>query len=87
MDPYVREREVVREPVVERDPVVVTHQTHERRRGSGGLVAAIIGIALVLLLGWVALNALGVLGEASEEGVEVNVPEVNAPDVDVDVDQ
>jgi len=24
MDPYVREREVVREPVIERDPVVIT---------------------------------------------------------------
>ena len=54
----------------------------DRRRGGGGVLGAIVAIALVLLLGWFLLNVLGVLGDAAEEGAEINVPE----DVNVDVD-
>ena len=73
MDPYVREREVVHEPV-ERDRVIVTD---DRPRGVGGLVATIVGVVVVLLVAWFLLNALGILGDAAEDGVEVNVPDAS----------
>ena len=78
----MREREVVREPVVERE--IIIDETPDRGyiaddrppRGGGGAVAAIIGILLVLLLGWFLINALGALDDA-----EVNV---DAPPVEVE---
>ena len=68
-----REREIVREPV-HREVIV---DERPSRGGGGGIVAAIIGVVLVLLIGWFLLNALGILGEATEDGVNVDVPEVN----------
>jgi hypothetical protein len=80
----MREREIVREPVAERE--IIIDETPSREyiaddrppRGGGGAVAAIIGILLVLLLGWFLVNALGAL-----EDPEVNV---DAPPVEVEGD-
>ena len=84
-----REREIISEPVRERE--VVVERPVERpivddrppRGGGGGVVAAIIGIALLLLIGWFLLNTLNIIGDAAEDGVDVNVPQ---EDIDVDVD-
>ena len=78
------EREVVREPVHEREVVVdreapverdvVVHEA-PRRGGGAGVVAAIVGVLLLVLLGWFALRALNVMGDAADSEVEVDVPE------------
>ena len=78
----MREREVIRERPVVEDREVILDEPAPRRSGSG-VVVPIIGILLVLLVGWFLLNALGILGEAAEDA-EVNAPEVQ---VDADVDQ
>lgn len=78
----MREREVIRERPVAEDREVILDEPAPRRGGSG-VVVPIIGILVVLLVGWFLLNALGILGEAAEDA-EVNAPEVQ---VDADVDQ
>ena len=78
----MREREIVREPVRERE--IIIDEAPDREyiaddrppRGGGGAVAAIIGILLVLLLGWFLINALGALDDP-----EVNVA---APPVEIE---
>jgi hypothetical protein len=76
----MQEREVIREPVREREiivdrpaeqPAVVDDRP---RRGGGGAVAAIVGVLLLVLIGWFLLQALGIMGDAAEDA-EVNVPE------------
>lgn len=89
----MEEREIIREPVEpvrEREVIVeraaepgVVYDDRPRRGGGGGVVAAIIGVLLLLLVGWFALKALGVMDDAADEGVNVELPE---GDVDVDVD-
>ena len=89
----MEEREVIRErvePVREREVIVdrpvdqgVVYDEGPRRGGGGGVVAAILGIALLLLIGWFALKALGIMDDAADNGVNVEVPE---GDVDVDVE-
>ena len=81
----MREREIVREPVAERE-IIIDDATPDREyivddrpRGGGGAVAAIIGILLVLLLGWFLVNALGALDEGE---VNVDAPE----EIEVDAD-
>ena len=76
----MQEREVIREPVRERE-VIVDRPTEQPvavddrpRRGGGGAVAAIIGVLLLVLIGWFLLQALGIMGDAAEDA-EVNVPE------------
>lgn len=75
----MREREVIREPVRERE-VIVERPVERRvvrgpRRGGGGAVAAIIALLLLLLVGWFALNALNIMGDAADdtENVEVDL--------------
>ena len=68
------EREVIRERPAEREVIV---DNRPPRGGGGGVIAAIVGVIIVLLIGWFLLNALGIMGEAAENGVEVNVPEVD----------
>ena len=71
------EREVIRERPAEREVVVEERRVGPPRGGGGGVVAAIVGVIIVLLIGWFLLNALGIMGEAADNGVEVNVPEGN----------
>lgn len=79
----MREREVIRERPVVVDREVILDEPAPRRSG-GGVVVPIIGLILVLLVGWFVLNALGILSDAAED-TDVNVPsEVN---VDADVEQ
>ena len=69
------EREIIRErPVADREVVV----EDRRRSGAGGLIGAIVAIALVLLVGWFLLNALGILGDAASDGSVVPELDVNA---------
>ena len=77
----MREREVIRErPVVEEREVILDDPAP--RRSSGGVVVPIVGMILVLLVGWFLLNALGILGEAAEDtGGSVPI------EVDANVDQ
>lgn len=76
----MREREVVRESVpvreapVEREIIV---DDRPRRGGGGGAIVAIVGVVLIVILAWFLLQALGILGEAAEDGVEVNPPDAN----------
>ena len=77
----MREREVIRErPVVDRE--VILEEPAPRRSG-GGIVVPIIGILLVLLVGWFLLNALGILSDAAED-TDVNVPSEVEVDADVE---
>ena len=79
----MREREVIRErPVVEEREVILDDPPP--RRSSGGVVVPIVGMILVLLVGWFLLNALGILGEAAED-TDVSVP--SEIEVDANVDQ
>ena len=79
----MREREVIRERPIATDREVILDEPAPRR-GGGGVVTAIVGIILVLLVGWFLLNALGILNDAAED-TDVSVPaEV---EVDADVDQ
>ena len=77
----VRDREVVLDRPVEHD--VVYSDAPPRRGGGGGVIVAIVGILLVLLIGWFALRALNVMGDAADNGAELNVPD----NVNVDVDE
>ena len=79
----MREREVIRERPVVTDREVILDEPAPRR-SAGGLVVPIVGIILVLLVGWFLLNALGILGDAAED-TDVNVP--SQVEVDADVDQ
>ena len=80
----MREREVIRERPVVTDREVVLEEPAPRRGGGGSVVVALVGIILVLLVGWFLLNALGILNDAAED-TDVSVPaEV---EVDADVDQ
>jgi len=66
----MQEREIVTErPVADREIVI----DERPARGGGGAVAAIIGILLVLLLGWFLLNALGILDDALDDGAASEV--------------
>lgn len=85
------EREVVRERPAERE-VVVDDRPPRGGGGGGGLIAAIVGVILVLIIGWFLLNALGIMGEAADNAgdsgeVNVEAPEVEAPDAEVNVDE
>ena len=62
------EREVIRESrPVEREVVV---DDRPARGGGGGVIAAIVGVILVLLVGWFLLNALGIMGEAADNATD-----------------
>ena len=82
------EREVIREAPVRDREVIITDGA--RDDSPFGVIAAIVAIALVLLLGWFLLNAVGVLGgNATTEGtdVEVDAPALEVPDdINVNVD-
>ena len=79
----MREREVIRERPVVTDREVILDEPAPRRTG-GSVVVPIVGIILVLLVGWFLLNALGILNDAAED-TDVNVP--SQVEVDADVDQ
>lgn len=79
----MREREVIRERPVVTDREVVLDEPAPRRSSGAGVIVPIVGILLVLLVGWFLLNALGILGEAAEDS-EVSVPDEVQIDADVD---
>lgn len=69
------EREVVRESRPTDREVVVDERPPGRGPG-GGLVALIVGVILVLLLGWFLINALGVMDRTTDGGdldADVNI--------------
>lgn len=76
----MREREVVRDDrPVERE--VVVDDRPPSRGGGGGIVAAIIGVLLVVFLAWFLFSVLGVMDRGVEEGIdaEVNIEQQEQP--------
>lgn len=70
---------MAQEPRQEREREIIVTDTGPRGGGVGAVVAAIVGLIIVLLVGWFLLNMVGVIGQAGDEGggadIEVEVPE------------
>lgn len=73
-------------PEREREREIIVTDTGRPGGGPGAVIAAVVGLIIVLLVGWFLLNMVGVFGtQGSEEGgttdINVELPEGGGGDV------